>query len=135
MPTSPSCPTPMRSALSSPPTRDRRSNMRGKTFQIAMLSAFVSLAAFTVQEADARGGRGGGGGGRGGGGGGFRRGGGGGRGFRRGGGRRWRGGFQPWRRRRRLQPRRFDQHGPRRQLQSRRRLRRLGLQSRGELQP
>src|SRR3954470_23618573 len=86
MPTSPSCPTPMRSALSSPPTRDRRSNMRGKTFQIAMLSAFVSLAAFTVQEADARGGRGGGGGGRGGGGGGFSRGGGGGGGFSRGGG-------------------------------------------------
>ena len=30
--------------------------MHGKTFRIAMLSAFVSLAAFTVQEADARGG-------------------------------------------------------------------------------
>src|SRR3954468_6055009 len=128
MRTSPSCPMPMRNASSSPPTRERRSNMRGRFYRIAMLSAFVSLAAFTVQEADARGGRGGGGGGRGGGGGGFRRGGGGGGGRRR---RR----FQP-RRRRGLQPRRLDQHGPWRQLQSRwRRLRRLGLQSRGQLQP
>ena len=50
--------------------------MRGTISRIAMLSAFVSLAAFVVQEADARGGRGGGGGGRGGGG---RGGGGGGR--------------------------------------------------------
>ena len=37
--------------------------MRGKIFSIAMLSAFVSLAAFTVQEAEARGGGRGGGGG------------------------------------------------------------------------
>ena len=36
--------------------------MRGKTFHIAMMSAFLGLAAFTIQEADARGGRGGGGG-------------------------------------------------------------------------
>src|SRR3954468_6795365 len=85
MRTSPSCPMPMRNASSSPPTRERRSNMRGRFYRIAMLSAFVSLAAFTVQEADARGGRGGGGGGRGGGGGGFSRGGGGGGGFSRGG--------------------------------------------------
>ena len=42
--------------------------MRGIISSVAMLSAFVSLAAFVVQEADARGGRGGGGGGRGGGG-------------------------------------------------------------------
>src|SRR5947209_845026 len=59
--------------------------MRGKNFKVGMLGAFLSLAAFTVQEADARGGgRGGGGGGRGGGGG-FSRGGGGGGGFRGGG--------------------------------------------------
>jgi len=44
--------------------------MRKRLYRIAMLSAFVSLAAFTIQEADARGGGrgGGGGGGRGGGG-------------------------------------------------------------------
>jgi len=53
--------------------------MRGKTFHLAMMTALVGLAAFTVQEADARGGgRGGGGGGRGGGGGMSRGGGGGG---------------------------------------------------------
>src|SRR3954454_22566659 len=84
-PTSNSCPTETRSGSSWRPSRDRESNMRGQTFRIAMLSAFVSLAAFTIQEADARGGRGGGGGGRGGGGG-FSRGGGGGGGFSRGGG-------------------------------------------------
>src|SRR6476646_2750264 len=85
---------PMPSALSSPPTRERRSNMRGRFHRIAMLGAFLSLAAFTVSEADARGGgRGGGGGRRGGGGmsrggGGMSRGGGGyggGGGFSRGG--------------------------------------------------
>ena len=48
--------------------------MRRIISRVAMLSAFVSLAAFVVQEADARGGRGGGGGG-GRGGGGFSRGG------------------------------------------------------------
>ena len=64
--------------------------MRGRIFSLAMLGAFVSLAAYTVQEAEARGGRGGGGGGRGGGG--FSRGGsssmsrGGGGSFNRGGG-------------------------------------------------
>ena len=42
--------------------------MRGKIHSLAMLSAFVGLMAFMVQEVDARGGRGGGGGGRGGGG-------------------------------------------------------------------
>ena len=42
--------------------------MRGKIQTLAMLSAFVGLTAFMVQEVDARGGRGGGGGGRGGGG-------------------------------------------------------------------
>src|SRR5918993_1373598 len=40
--------------------------MRGIISSVAMLSAFVSLAAFVVQEADARGRGGGGGGGRGG---------------------------------------------------------------------
>lgn len=39
--------------------------MRGKLHSLAMLSAFVGLTAFMVQEVDARGGRGGGGGGRG----------------------------------------------------------------------
>ena len=42
--------------------------MRGKLHRVAMLSAFVGLTAFMIQEAEARGGRGGGGGGRGGGG-------------------------------------------------------------------
>src|SRR3982751_1689663 len=84
-PTSSSCPTETGSGSSWRPSRDRESNMRGQTFRIAMLSAFVSLAAFTIQEADARGGRGGARGGRGGGGG-FSRGGGGGGGFSRGGG-------------------------------------------------
>src|SRR3954465_2386306 len=87
MPTSPSCPTRMQNAFSWPRTRDRESKMRSKLYRLAMLSAFVSLAAFTIQEAGARGGRGGGGGGGGrGGGGGFSRGGGGGGGFSRGGG-------------------------------------------------
>src|SRR3954470_15749828 len=84
MPISPSFPTRMQSAFSWPHTRDRESKMRSKLYRLAMLSAFVSLAAFTIQEAGARGGRGGGGGGRGGGGG-FSRGGGGG-GVRAGGG-------------------------------------------------
>src|SRR3982750_136378 len=90
---SPSFPTRMPSAFNWPTTKDRESNMRGRLFSFAMLSAFVSLAAFTVQEAEARGGRGGGGGGGGGrGGGGFSRGGsssmsrGGGGGYSRGGG-------------------------------------------------
>ena len=48
--------------------------MRRTIFRAGLLAAFISLAAFTVQEADARGGRGGGGGG-GRGGGGFSRGG------------------------------------------------------------
>src|SRR3954471_8980121 len=86
MPTSPSCPTRMQNAFSWPRTRDRESKMRSKLYRLAMLSAFVSLAAFTIQEAGARGGRGGGGGGGRGGGGGFSRGGGGGGGFSRGGG-------------------------------------------------
>ena len=95
------------------------SKMRGKIHSLAMLSAFVSLAAFMVQEVDARGGRGGGGGG-GRGGGGFSRGGsssmsrGGGGGVAAaaaaaapavaamvGGGSRGGSGFQPWRQ---LQP-------------------------------
>ena len=49
--------------------------MRGIISSVAMLSAFVSLTAFVVQEADARGGGRGGGGGGGRGGGGFSRGG------------------------------------------------------------
>src|SRR5678815_3678470 len=87
----------MPSAFKWRPSRDRISNMRGKAFNIAMLSAFISLAAFTVQEVEARGGRGGGGGGRGGGG--FSRGGsssmsrGGGGGFSRGGSSAGRGGY------------------------------------------
>ncbi len=95
--------------------------MRGKIGTLAMLGAFVSLAAFVVQEAEARGGRGGGGGGRGG------------------------GGFQPrrieqhesrWRRRH--EP--WRQHEPRGrkrepwQLQPRRQ-RRIGIQSWRQLQP
>ena len=64
--------------------------MRGKLSRIAMAGAFVSLIAFTVQEADARGR--GGGGFRGGGGSSMSRGGGGG-GFSRGGGGGSRGGF------------------------------------------
>src|SRR5688572_49061 len=71
------------------PTRVRESKMRSTIHSLAMLSAFVGLTAFMIQEVDARGGRGGGGGGRGGGG--FSRGGsssmsrGGGGGFSRGG--------------------------------------------------
>ena len=42
--------------------------MRGKIHTLAMLSAFVGMTAFMIQEVEARGGRGGGGGGRGGGG-------------------------------------------------------------------
>ncbi len=48
--------------------KGRESKMRGKIHTLAMLSAFVGLTAFMIQEVDARGGRGGGGGGRGGGG-------------------------------------------------------------------
>ena len=92
--------------------------MRGKIGALAMLSAFVSLAAFMVQEVDARGGRGGGGGGGGRGGGGFSRGGS--SSMSRGGG----GGMQP-RRRRKRKP---WQLWPRRQWW-------LRFQPRGQLQP
>ena len=42
--------------------------MRRGIFRIAVFAAFLGLAAYSIQEAEARGGRGGGGGGRGGGG-------------------------------------------------------------------
>src|SRR4030095_4614553 len=98
MPPFRSCLTRMRIRSSWPPTRE--SKMRSAISRLAMVSAFVSLAAFMVQEVDARGGRGGGGGGRGGrGGGGVSRGGsssmsrGGGGGFSRGGSSMSRGGM------------------------------------------
>ena len=90
--------------------KGRESKMRGKIHSLAMLSAFVGLTAFMIQEVDARGGRGGGGGGRGGGG--FSRGGsssmsrGGGGGMSRGGSSMSRGGWRAAQSRQ-LQPRRL----------------------------
>src|SRR5215213_1476274 len=68
MPISPSFPTRAPSAFRLPRSRDRETDMRGKLYNLTMISAFTALVALTIQEDEARGGRGGGGGGRGGGG-------------------------------------------------------------------